>query len=118
MMFRGHKGIRWSQSCTQTPLGAVLPLQGVGDSAAQAPLHGRIMAASLGTGDAVAFPFTLSRSGVALRASPGDPAAASQRTRRREGTAQQGFRGQLALASDGCWHTHLQLHGPKALYFV
>jgi hypothetical protein len=62
-----------------------------------APLHGRIVAASLGTGDAVVLPFTLGRPAVMLVAWPQDVMAAAHRSRRREGTAQQGFRGQLAL---------------------
>jgi hypothetical protein len=62
-----------------------------------APLHGCIVAASLGTGDAVVFPFNLGRPAVALVARPQELTTAAHRSRRREGTAQQGFRGQLAL---------------------
>jgi hypothetical protein len=62
-----------------------------------APLHGRVVAASLGTGDAVVLPFSLGPPAVRLVASPQELTAAAHRSRRREGTAQQGFRGQLAL---------------------
>ena len=64
-----------------------------------APLHGRVVAASLGTGDAVVFPFTLGRPAVTLVARPQELTAAAHRSRRREGFAQQGFCGQLALLS-------------------
>lgn len=71
-----------------------------GQQPAEAPqLGGRIVAGSLGTGDAVAFPFSISRASVSVVAHPAEPAASQQRSRRREGATQQGFRGQLLLCS-------------------
>lgn len=93
----------WTLACWQLAMApsnswAALAHEQVAAARAHAaPLHGRIVAASLGTGDAVVFPFTLGQPAVALVAHSQELTAAAHRSRRREGTAQQGFRGQLAL---------------------